>query len=164
MLSVFVPVRGLWVYYDLMILLRLYLSGIAFFCLCFYTEKKIGQYAVMAGALSDVFCYRAILNANRHPYFLIPCCIFPSLSWALERFCGRGSAGKNAPVMGNYAQEAAYAKDAAEQAASLAKAGLENVRIGTDTIRGTISLDKPRILCFSVPYSVGWAAIRRSAA
>lgn len=83
--SVFVPIRFLWIYYDAMILLRLYLSGIAFSCLCFYTRKNVGRYAVLAGALSYVFCYWAILNANRHPYFLNPLLYFPLILLGIEK-------------------------------------------------------------------------------
>lgn len=83
--SVFVPTRFMWVYYDFMILLRLYLAGIAFSCLCFYTKKNIGRCAVMAGALSYVFCYWAIVNVNRHPYFLNPMLYFPLIILGIEK-------------------------------------------------------------------------------
>lgn len=83
--SVFVPTRFLWIYYDCMILLRLYLAGIAFSCLCFYTKKDIGRYAVMAGALSYVFCFWVIYNANRHPYFLNPLLYFPLILLGIEK-------------------------------------------------------------------------------
>jgi uncharacterized membrane protein YfhO len=84
-LSVFVPTRFLWLYYDFMILLRLYLAGITFSYLCFYTNKSIGRYAVMAGALSYVFCSWSIVNANRHPYFLNPLLYFPLVILGIER-------------------------------------------------------------------------------
>lgn len=83
--SVFVPTCFLWISYDFMILLRLYLSGIVFSCLCFYTKKGIGRYAVMAGALSYTFCYWAILNVNRHPYFLNPMLYFPLVILGVEK-------------------------------------------------------------------------------
>lgn len=35
---------------------------------------------------------------------------------------------------------------------------LENVDIGIDSIKGTVSLEESKILCFSVPYSKGWKA------
>lgn len=83
--SVFVPTHYLWIYYDFMILLRLYLSGIAFSCLCFYTRKNMGRYAVMAGTLSYVFCSWAIVYANRHPYFLNPMLYFPLIILGIEK-------------------------------------------------------------------------------
>ncbi|MCH5298576.1 MAG: YfhO family protein [Ruminococcus sp.] len=83
--SIFVPSRFLWIYYDFMILLRLYLAGVAFSYLCFYTKKNIGRYAVMAGALSYVFCYWTIYNAARHPYFLNPMLYFPLIVLGVEK-------------------------------------------------------------------------------
>lgn len=35
---------------------------------------------------------------------------------------------------------------------------LENVEIGTDVIKGTVSVDESKLLCFAVPYSKGWKA------
>jgi uncharacterized membrane protein YfhO len=46
----------------------------------------------------------------------------------------------------------------ADQIASLKSSALENVEIGTDTVSGTIALDQPKFLCFSIPYSNGWTA------
>jgi uncharacterized membrane protein YfhO len=83
--SVFVPTRFMWIYYDFMILLRLYLAGIAFSCLCFYTKKDIGRYAVMAGTLTYVFCLWALFNVNRHPYFLNPMLYFPLIILGIEK-------------------------------------------------------------------------------
>jgi uncharacterized membrane protein YfhO len=92
-LSVLVPTRFLWVYYSFMVLFRLYLAGIAFSCLCFYTKKGIGRYAVMAGALSYVFCYWAILNVNRHPYFLNPLLYFPLILLGIEKILNEEKKG-----------------------------------------------------------------------
>lgn len=36
---------------------------------------------------------------------------------------------------------------------------LEDVVIGTDTVSGHLSLDRPKILCLSIPYSSGWTAL-----
>ena len=88
--SILVPTRFLWIYYDFMILLRLYLSGIAFSCLCFYTKKNIGRYAVMAGALSYVFCFWTIYNVNRHPFFLNPMLYFPLVILGVEKILREG--------------------------------------------------------------------------
>lgn len=87
--SVLVPTRFMWVYYDFMILLRLYLSGVAFSCLCFSTQKGIGEYAVIAGALSYAFCSWGIINANRHPFFLIPMLYFPLIILGIEKILQR---------------------------------------------------------------------------
>lgn len=82
--SVLVPTRFLYLYYDFMVLLRMYLAGVAFSCLCFH-QKRMGRCAVMAGALTYVFCYWAIYNAARHPYFLNPMIYFPMLIMGIEK-------------------------------------------------------------------------------
>lgn len=83
--SVLVPTRFMWVYYDFINLLRLYFSGIAFSCLCFYTQERIGEYAVLAGALSYVFCHWGFFNAVRHPFFLTPMLYFPLIILGIEK-------------------------------------------------------------------------------
>ena len=35
---------------------------------------------------------------------------------------------------------------------------LQNVNIGTDIVTGNITLETPGLLCFSIPYSIGWEA------
>lgn len=82
--SVFIPERFMYLYYDAMMLLRLYISGIAFSFLSFQTQKKNG-YAVLAGAMSYVFCSWTIFNVVRHPYFLNPMIYFPILIIGIER-------------------------------------------------------------------------------
>lgn len=82
--SVFVPTRFLHVYYDIMMIVRLYVSGISFSCLCFQTGKKRG-YAVLAGAFAYVFCYWGIHNVAKHPYFLNPMIFFPLLIAGVEK-------------------------------------------------------------------------------
>jgi uncharacterized membrane protein YfhO len=46
----------------------------------------------------------------------------------------------------------------ANQISALKSSSLENVEIGTDTVSGTIALEQPKFLCFSIPYSSGWTA------
>lgn len=35
---------------------------------------------------------------------------------------------------------------------------MENVKFGVDRITGTITLEKPKLLCLSIPYEKGWEA------
>ena len=35
---------------------------------------------------------------------------------------------------------------------------LDKVEIGTDRISGTIKVESPKMLCLTIPYSVGWTA------
>ncbi len=41
---------------------------------------------------------------------------------------------------------------------ALAKDTLQNVKIKSNSVSGTISLDKEKVLCLSIPYSKGWTA------
>lgn len=82
--SVFVPTRFMHIFYEAMVLLRMYLSGIAFSCLCFHTGTK-SRYAVMAGTMAYVFCFWSMFTATRHPYFLNPMLYFPLLILGLEK-------------------------------------------------------------------------------
>lgn len=88
-LSMFVPTRFMYLYYDAMILLRLYLAGIAFSFLCFYTGIK-NKYAILAGAITYVFCYYGILNSTLHPFFLNPLLYFPLLILGVEILLKKG--------------------------------------------------------------------------
>lgn len=83
---VFVPKRLMYLYYTAAILLRMYLSGIAFSALCFEVgEGKGGRYAVLAGSMSYVFCYWSILQAGKHPFFLNPMLYLPLLILGVEK-------------------------------------------------------------------------------
>ena len=46
----------------------------------------------------------------------------------------------------------------ADQIEALKENTLQNMNIGTDTVTGNITLDKPSLLCFAIPYSTGWRA------
>lgn len=49
-------------------------------------------------------------------------------------------------------------KDFSLQVSKLKQSVLENIKIGTDTVDGTINVDENKILCLSIPYSKGWSA------
>ena len=81
--SVFVPSRLMHIYYNAMILLRLYLAGLLFCVFCLKTGCR-SWYGVLAGAITYVFCYWALYNAARHPYFLNPMVFLPLLLTGVE--------------------------------------------------------------------------------
>ncbi len=83
LLSFLVPVRFLEGLYDFLILLRLYLAGIAFSCYCFRMKRE--GTAVLAGSLLYVFCGYAIVLAPMHPYFINPMIYLPLLLLGVER-------------------------------------------------------------------------------
>ncbi len=83
LLAVAFPTRYMWVLYDGLILLRLYLAGLFFSMLCFYTGVK-SRCGVLASALTYAFCAFGIYNAARHPYFLNPMVYLPLLILGIE--------------------------------------------------------------------------------
>ena len=82
--SVFVPEAFMYVYYAAILILRMYLAGIAFSVLCFKTGRT-SNYAVMAGCLTYVFCYWITINVIKHPYFLNPMIYLPMLITGIEK-------------------------------------------------------------------------------
>ena len=66
------------------IILRMYLAGIAFSYFCFKTGRT-SHYAVIAGSLTYVFCYWVVINAVTHPYFLNPMIYMPLLLTGIEK-------------------------------------------------------------------------------
>lgn len=81
---IFVPTRYMYLYYDFMILLRLYLAGIAFSCLCFKTGHR-NHYGILAGSMTYVFSYWALYLTITHPYFLNPMLYMPMLLIGIEK-------------------------------------------------------------------------------
>lgn len=79
------PTRYMWVLYDGLVLLRLYLAGLFFSLLCFYTGIE-SRYGVLAGSLTYCFCQWGLLNAARHPYFLNPMVYLPLLVLGIEKY------------------------------------------------------------------------------
>ena len=88
--SVFVPESFMYIYYAGIIILRMYLAGIAFSYFCFKTGRT-SHYAVMAGSLSYFFCYWAVINAVTHPYFLNPMIYLPLLLTGIEKILKKES-------------------------------------------------------------------------
>ncbi len=81
---VFVPELYVYAYYDFIVILKMYLSGLAFICLCLYTGRK-NFYAVLSGSMIYVFCYWVLLNASRHIFFLTPMLCMPLVILGVEK-------------------------------------------------------------------------------
>lgn len=82
--AVFFPREKIYIWYDLSILIRLYISGIVFSELCFYTGQQ-NRYALLAGSIIYVFSYWALRNVNEHIYFLNPMIYFPLIIIGVEK-------------------------------------------------------------------------------
>ena len=85
LLSVAVPSRYTELLYSFLILLRLYLAGLAFSALCWYLRKDYARAAVITGAMIYVFSGYSIYTATRHPYFINPMIYFPLMILGIER-------------------------------------------------------------------------------
>ena len=87
LLSVAVPTRYMAYFYSFLVVLRLYLAGLAFSGYCFYMGRK-KNLAVLTGALCYVFCGYALFGAIRHPFFLNPMIYFPLILTGVEKKSG----------------------------------------------------------------------------
>lgn len=89
--SVFVPNKYMVDFYDLLILLRMYLAGMAFAGYCFYMKNK-NKIAVLTGSFIYVFCGYTIMFGLNHPYFLNPMIYLPLLLIGVEKIFKKESA------------------------------------------------------------------------
>lgn len=87
LLSILVPERYTEYLYCGLVILRLYLAGLAFSGFCFCRGK--GQMATLAGSFSYVFCGYALQVLCKHPFFLNPLIYLPLLCIGVERICQR---------------------------------------------------------------------------
>lgn len=83
LLSVFFKPENIEICYIMLIILRLYLSGIAFSIFCFYFNMN--KKGVLAGAISYIFCGYAIYASIKHPYFINPMIYLPLVLLGAEK-------------------------------------------------------------------------------
>ncbi|MBO4918815.1 MAG: YfhO family protein, partial [Erysipelotrichaceae bacterium] len=81
---VFVPEKYVYLYFEFVAILKMYLSGLVFIRLCLYTGKK-NIYAVLSGSMIYVFCYWVLLNVSRHTFFLTPILCLPLVILGVEK-------------------------------------------------------------------------------
>lgn len=83
LLSVFVSDESkMEVFYDGMILFRIYLAGLSFAAYCRFHQQR--PYATLLGSLVYAFCYWVII-AVRHPYFLNPMIYLPLILIGVDK-------------------------------------------------------------------------------
>ena len=68
--------------YNLLVIARLYLAGIAMLCYC--RHRGTAGYSSVAGALVYCFCGYAIAPGIFHPFFSTPLIYFPLILWGSE--------------------------------------------------------------------------------
>jgi len=89
--SVFVPKENMEVLYTVLILLRLYLSGLSFLYYC--KVRNISWYPALLGSLLYVFCGYVFFSAVRHPFFINPMIYLPLLLVGVEKLLNRNKPG-----------------------------------------------------------------------
>lgn len=82
--SAIIPEELMLNFYELLILVRIYLAGLAFSYYCFYRGIS-SRPAVLAGAFAYAFCGYTIFAGVRHPYFLNPMIYLPLVLTGVER-------------------------------------------------------------------------------
>lgn len=87
--SAFIPERLIYLFYCMLIILRLYLSGISFSVLAINRGNK-NTSALLAGSMVYVFCGFALFSAVRHPYFINPMIYLPFILTGVHRFLEKG--------------------------------------------------------------------------
>ncbi len=75
LLAVFVPARYTEILYNALVLVRLYLAGVAFFLFC--RHKGYEDSGILFGSLIYVFSFYSIVVSVLHPFFLNPLIYFP---------------------------------------------------------------------------------------
>ena len=83
-LSVFVPEKYMYIFYMFDPALRIYLGGVFFSELCFYTKKKY-TLGTLAGAIVYCFSFWGLKNFTLHKYFLTPFMYLPLLILGVEK-------------------------------------------------------------------------------
>jgi len=89
-LSVFVPPRHIATFYSVTMIVKFYLSGIAF--LYFSKYMKSENYIALFGALAYVFCAWALSGGVRHAFFLQATVFMPLMIVALDKVFTQGKA------------------------------------------------------------------------
>lgn len=89
LLSAFVPTKYMEAFYIMLIILRIYLAGLAFIKLCKYFHKRISFSLV--GAILYVFSGYVIFSAVRHPYFIEPMIQLPLLIVGIDMIMKKDS-------------------------------------------------------------------------
>ncbi|MBR4461136.1 MAG: YfhO family protein [Erysipelotrichaceae bacterium] len=79
-----VPERYVYLYFQFVSVLKIYLAGLVFVHLCLYTKKE-NIYAVLSGSMIYVFCYWVLLNITKHTFFLTPMLCLPLIILGVEK-------------------------------------------------------------------------------
>lgn len=82
-IGVFFPNDKMHIAYEIIIFLRIYLSGLAFIIYC--NDKKYSEKNVIIGSILYAFSCFSLFSMARHPYFLNTMFIFPIFLLSVEK-------------------------------------------------------------------------------
>jgi uncharacterized membrane protein YfhO len=83
--AAFVPNKYIYIYFQVAMMLRPYIAGIAFSALCFYLKPQGSKIGVMAGMFTYSFCTFFMFLGIWHPYFANPLIYFPLVILGAEK-------------------------------------------------------------------------------
>ncbi len=89
-LSACVPTEYMYIFYNFMMLFKLYLAGITFSAMCAYIRPDGDRWGRMAGTFCYVFSSWAINSVVKHPFFLNPIIFFPLIVLGVEKILKGG--------------------------------------------------------------------------
>ena len=82
--TAFVPARYMPYFFSFLVLVRNYLSGLAFSAFCIYM-KKSRPMGILAGAITYMLCSYALYAGTVHPFFVNPMIYFPLVLLGVEK-------------------------------------------------------------------------------
>lgn len=84
LMAAFVPTKYMWILYNMLSLIRLYLSGLVFTLFCYSTGQK-NKYGVLAGSMTYTFCGWALRNSTVQVTFINPMIYLPLILMGVEK-------------------------------------------------------------------------------
>ncbi len=78
------PTHKIYIFYDILIVIYLFLAGLSFIILCREINLNDST-ALVCGAIAYTFSFYSIYQSARHPFFLCPLFLFPMLITGIER-------------------------------------------------------------------------------
>ncbi len=83
LLAALVPEHYIWILYEALVFVRLYLAGLSFSAYAHHMTKA-GTNSLLAGSMIYLFCSWTMNGGTKHPMFLIPMIFLPLLLLGME--------------------------------------------------------------------------------
>lgn len=83
--AIFVPNEYIYIYFQVVMMLRPFIAGITFSALCFYLRPKASKIGVMTGMFTYAFCTYFLFLGIWHPYFANPLIYMPLVILGAEK-------------------------------------------------------------------------------